>query len=80
MGIEEILEKVNEIIVDVFDDDSIEVDRETVAADVEGWDSLNHLQLMNEIEDEFEITFTMAEVQNFQNVGELVDAIAKHLE
>lgn len=79
MSIEEILEKVNEIIVDVFDDDSIEVDRETVATDVDGWDSLNHLQLMNEIEDEFDITFTMAEVQNFQNVGELVDAIAKHL-
>lgn len=79
MSNEEILSKVNEIIADVFDDDSIEVDRETVAADVEGWDSLNHLQLMNEIEDEFEITFTMAEVQNFKNVGELIDSIAKHI-
>jgi len=79
MSNEEILSKVNEIIADVFDDDSIEVDRETVASDVEGWDSLNHLQLMNEIEDEFEITFTMAEVQNFKNVCELIDSIAKHI-
>ena len=79
MSKEEIFEKIVEILRDEFEDDELEVKNETTAADVEGWDSLNHLQLMNEIEDEFEITFTMAEVQNFQNVGELVDAIAKHL-
>lgn len=75
----EILEKVTEIIRDVFDNDSLEISRETVAKDVEGWDSLNHLQLMNEIEDEFDITFTMGEVQGFSNVGELIDSIASHI-
>ena len=79
MNANEVLAKVTEIIQDVFDNEELVITRDTVAKDVDGWDSLNHLQLMNEIEDEFEITFTMAEVQNFQNVGELVDAIAKHL-
>lgn len=79
MSREEVFEKVVEIICDVFDDDSLEITDETVAKDVEGWDSLNHLQLMNEIEDEFDITFTMGEVQGFSNVGELIDSVMNHI-
>ena len=79
MNANEVLAKVTDIIRDVFDDESIVVSRDTIAKDVEGWDSLNHLQLMNEIEDEFEITFTMGEVQGFSNVGELIDSIMAHI-
>lgn len=79
MNQNEVLEKVTEIIRDVFDDEEIVISRDTVARDVDGWDSLNHLQLMNEIEDEFDITFTMGEVQGFSNVGELIDSIMKHI-
>lgn len=79
MNQNEVLEKVTEIIREVFDNDDLVITRETVAKDVEGWDSLNHLQLMNEIEDEFDITFTMGEVQGFSNVGELVDSIMAHI-
>lgn len=79
MNQNEVLEKVTEIIKDVFDNESLVITRETVAKDVEGWDSLNHLQLMNEIEDEFDITFTMGEVQGFSNVGELIDSIMTHI-
>lgn len=76
---DEVIEKVIEIIQDVFEDDTLTITEGTVAKDVEGWDSLNHLQLMNEIEDEFEIKFTMGEVQGFSNVGELIDSIVAHI-
>lgn len=79
MNQNEIFEKIIEIIKDVFDDEDLVITRETVASDVDGWDSLNHLQLMSEIEDEFEITFTMGEVQSFSNVGELADAVVAHV-
>lgn len=79
MNREEVFSKVIEIIQDIFDDDSLVIVEETVAKDVAGWDSLNHLQLMNEIEDEFEIKFTMGEVQGFSNVGELIDSIMAHI-
>lgn len=79
MNQNEVLEKITEIIRDVFDNDELEITRDTVAKDVEGWDSINHLHLMYEIEDEFDITFTMGEVQSFSNVGELVDSVVKHL-
>lgn len=77
---EEIFEKLNEIFRDVFEDDTLEVDDNTVADDVDGWDSLSHLSLINEIEMEFDVKFTMGEIQNSQNVGELVDALCGHLE
>ena len=79
MNRDKVFSKVVEIIKDVFDNDDLEISNDTVAKDVEGWDSLNHLQLMNEIEDEFDITFTMGEVQGFSNVGELIDSVMAHV-
>lgn len=75
----EILAKINEIARDVFDNDEVELTEATTAADVEEWDSLSHLSLVSDIEDEFGITFTLAEVSGSKNVGELVDAIIKHM-
>ena len=79
MGRNEILKKITEIAKDVFDNDGVELTETTTAADVEEWDSLSHLSLISDIEDELDITFTLAEVSGSKNVGELVDAIIKHM-
>ncbi|MCR5774378.1 MAG: acyl carrier protein [Lachnospiraceae bacterium] len=76
---EDVLAKVTEIARDVFDDEELELTDETVAADVDGWDSLTHLSLMNEIEIEFDIKFEMKEVQALGNVGELVNVILSRI-
>ena len=75
----EILKKITEIARDVFDNDEVELTEQTTAADVEEWDSLSHLSLVSDVEDEFGITFTLAEVSGSKNVGELLDAIIKHM-
>ena len=77
---EEVLEKVNAVIQDVFDDDSIRVSDETVASDVDGWDSLMHITLIGTIEDEFDIKFAMKDVVGMKNVGQLVDLIMEQLD
>jgi acyl carrier protein len=41
------------------------------ARDVPGWDSLNHVTLMIEIEREFGLRFTSAEIGALANVGAL---------
>ena len=79
MNREEVFEKVTGIIRDVFENDGIVVSETTTAADVEGWDSLTHLNLVNEIEMDFDIRFMLSEVQGSKNVGELVTALMKHL-
>lgn len=76
---EEVFEKINELFRDVFENDSLVITETTTAKDVAGWDSLTHLSLMTDIEAEFDITFMLSEVQGSKNVGELVNAIMKHL-
>ncbi|MBR5969856.1 MAG: acyl carrier protein [Lachnospiraceae bacterium] len=75
---EEILAKATEIFRDVFDDDSIELTEETTAADIEDWDSLMHITLINEIEEAFGYKFGMKEVLGMKNVGEMCDILEKN--
>ncbi len=72
---EAIFEKLNGIFRDVFDDDEIYLSDQTTAADIEGWDSLMHITLMEAIEDDFGIKFTMRDIVKLENVGQLVDVI-----
>jgi hypothetical protein len=46
----EILERINEVFQDVFEDDELQISNETTAADVEGWDSLMHVTLLMKVE------------------------------
>lgn len=75
MSREEIYERLNEVFRDIFDDEEITVDDETTAADIEGWDSLVHISLIDAIEEEFDISFDMKTVVKLKNVGEMVDVI-----
>lgn len=75
MSREEVLERVNDVFKRVFDDDNVSVTFETTAADVEGWDSLRHITLIEEVEDEFDMRFKMNEVTSMKDVGEMIDII-----
>ncbi|MDR1642019.1 MAG: acyl carrier protein [Clostridiales bacterium] len=70
-----ILEKVNSIFQENFDDDSIVVTEETTAKDVEDWDSLEHINLIVAMEKAFGINFKMGETLSMKNVGEMLDII-----
>lgn len=76
---EEIYAQLNEVFRDTFDDDSITVCDETVADDIDGWDSLMHISLIVNTEQSFGIKFSMGEVSTMKNVGAMVDAIASKL-
>lgn len=71
MSFERILGEVNAIFADVLDDPGVKVGEGTTATDVDGWDSLTHIELMVAIEKHFRIRFTAAEIQGFKNVGEM---------
>ena len=72
---EYVYEKMNEIFRNVFDDESIVLNDETNANDIEDWDSLEQINLIVAIENEFEMMFDMTEVADLANVGEMVDLI-----
>lgn len=75
MSREEVYEALNEVFQDVFDDEDIRVSDTTTAADIEDWDSLEHINLIVAVEKKFNIKFNMGEVNTFKNVGEMVGII-----
>jgi acyl carrier protein len=70
-----ILSELHTIFHEVLDDDSISLDGETTANDVEGWDSLTHIQLIVAIEKHFKIKFTSKEILSWKNIGEMTECI-----
>ncbi len=74
---EYVYQQMNRIFRNVFDDESIELHDETNAEDIEDWDSLEQINLIVAIENEFEMMFDMAEIADLANVGEMVDLILK---
>ncbi len=71
----EVFEKLTKVFQDVFDDDTIEIDENTTADDIEDWDSLEHITLIGAVEKTFKMRFKMKEVSSMKNVGEMVDII-----
>lgn len=79
MGNKEILTKLQDIFRDVFDNEEIVLNDSTCAEDIDEWDSLGHVQLVKELQSEFNITITAQEMRSWDDVGEMVNAISKKL-
>ena len=75
----DVLNQFKEIFKDVLDLEKLDMKTETVAADIEEWDSLSHVQLIVAIERHYKIRFNSSEIRNWQNVGEMVDSVLKKL-
>jgi len=76
MNEEAVWGRLTGIFRDVFDDEDIVIDPETVAEDILEWDSLSNIQLLVAIEKAFNgVKFNTGEVANLTNVGEMVDII-----
>ena len=75
----EILREVNGIFIDQLENENIILNRASTADDIEEWDSLTHIQLIVAIEKHFKVRFTSGEIQNFNNVGEMCDALEKKI-
>lgn len=73
------LEQVNAIFCAVFDDENIKIHPAMTANDVDGWDSLSHVNLIVAVESKFCIRFTQKELLKQRNVGELIVGIERKL-
>ncbi|MDE6500668.1 MAG: acyl carrier protein [Ruminococcus sp.] len=77
MNKNDIIKRLTEVFRDVFDDDSIVITEETTAHDIDDWDSIEHINLIGAVEDEFSMRFKMREVSGMKNVGEMIDIIVQ---
>lgn len=75
----EIMQKQIQVLRDVFEDPSLEVTEETSAQDVDGWDSIAHMQVIAALEKEFKTRFALGELQTLKNVGDMATLISKKI-
>lgn len=76
---DEVMVKMADLMIDVFDLDDFAVSRATCADDIEDWDSLSHIRFMITLERAFKVKFSNEEISELKNVGELADVITKKL-
>lgn len=75
----DVLSTMTAVFRRVFDDESIKLADEITAQDIPGWDSLTHINLIIEIEDEFGLKFTVDDIAGLKNVGEMVAMVERKL-
>jgi acyl carrier protein len=71
----EIIDKIQTLMIDVFDIDDLEISETTTAQDIEEWDSLSHIRFMISVEKFFKIRFLNEEISELKNVGDLAAVI-----
>lgn len=76
----EIEEKVIQVVSEQLSVDKGEVKRDTSFVNDLNADSLDIVELVMELEDEFDLTIPDEEAEKLNTVGEAVDYIQKHLE
>jgi acyl carrier protein len=73
------LERIGDILRRVFDNPEIAVGPETTASDVDGWDSLSHVNVILAVESAFSIRFGQKELLSFKNVGDMAAAVDRRI-
>ena len=77
----DLLERMQDILQLVLEDDELKVSMDTTADEVDGWDSLAHINIIVAVEQEFGVKFATAEIAGSkadgQNVGTFVELLAE---
>jgi acyl carrier protein len=74
-----ILARVQDVFRSELDNDDLVIGMDTGQADLKAWDSLAHIRLVSGIESEFDIQFSLAEIERINSVRQFVDLIGEHL-
>ena len=63
----------------VFEIGDLVLADEMTAKDVAGWDSLAHINLIMDVEEEFGLRFTVDDIADLKNVGEMIQMLERKL-
>jgi acyl carrier protein len=72
------LEELQEVFRAVFDTPDLVITLQTAANDVDGWDSLSHVNLILAVEHRFQVRLGTRELLAMKNVGDLLAEVQRH--
>lgn len=78
-GIIMVFDKIREILAEQLDADAEEMTADTRIAEDLGADSLDVVELLMSIEDEFEVEIPDEEIENLKTIGDVVEYIQNNM-
>ncbi|MFZ0885620.1 MAG: acyl carrier protein [Candidatus Acidiferrales bacterium] len=75
----DLLARLEPVFRDVLDNPGLRLSADTSASNLEGWDSLAHVNLVFAIEQEFGVRFTLEELEHLRTVGDIVDLMERKM-
>ena len=75
----EIKEKVFEIIANVLNVNVTEITLESTVGDFPSWDSLGQLNILQSVQDEFDVEFEPEEMMDIEDVNDIIKAVESKL-
>jgi acyl carrier protein len=73
----DVLARVQDVFRAELDDEGLVVAPETSQKNLKAWDSLAHIRLVSGIESEFDIQFSLAEIEQITSVRQFVQLIGE---
>ena len=70
----DIQEKVIQVLVNVFQVSAGKISTKTTSDDIEKWDSLNHINMIQALEQEFGIRYDQEQMVSMLSVEEIIEA------
>jgi acyl carrier protein len=75
MNTAQIFNEVSDICKKVFNNNYLIITHDSSADSIESWDSITNLFLIDAIEEKFNFKFTLDEIMNAQNIGDICTII-----
>ena len=71
----EVKNKVIEIIAGVLEVNVADITLESTVGDFPSWDSLGQLNILQSVQDEFEVEFEPEEMMDIEDVNDIINAV-----
>lgn len=79
MDINEIKNKVCEIVAGICGVEVSEVNENSTVGDFPQWDSVGHLSILSQVEEAFDISFEPEEMMEMEDVKDIAEAVQSKL-
>ena len=73
------MSELEQIFMDVFAREDIQLSETTSTGDVEGWDSLMHITILEAVQNQYSIVFELEEIVEMKTVGDILQAIVSKI-
>lgn len=76
---EKILKELEEIFKSVLEEKDLKITEDMKTSDIKGWDSLSHINLIEEVEKHFKVHFSIGEIVVLKTISDLIKLIKQKI-